>query len=57
VPQLVLSVHYPVRGSSTLYLSSGGKYSGHADFMDGWNTAQFASLVSRCINQDQQCRF
>ena len=57
VPQLVLSVHYPVRGGSGLYLASGGKYSGHADFMYGWDDAVLAGLVSRCINPGQTCRF
>ena len=57
VPQLVLSVHYPVRGGSSLYLSSGGRYSGHADFMYGWDRATFTGLVKRCINGGQTCRF
>jgi uncharacterized protein DUF1996 len=57
VPQLVLSVHYPLRGGSSLYLSSGGRYSGHADFMEAWNRALFESLVTRCINNGEHCHF
>jgi len=57
VPQLVLSVHYPLRGGSGLYLSSGGQYSGHADFMQGWDQSVLAGLVSRCINPGVTCRY
>jgi hypothetical protein len=58
VPQLVLSVHYPIRGGSGLYLSSGGKYSGHADFMDGWDQAVFDQLVANCVDvQTASCKF
>lgn len=57
VPQLVLSVHYPVRGGSSLYLSSGGRYSGHADFLEAWDRPLLESLVSRCINRSEHCHF
>jgi hypothetical protein len=57
VPRLVFGVHYPVHDGTRLYLSSGGQYSGHADFMEGWDQSVLAGLVSRCINADQACRF
>lgn len=55
VPQLVFSVHYPIRGGSSLALSSGGKYSGHADFMEAWDRPLFEGLVTRCINNGEHC--
>jgi hypothetical protein len=57
VAQLVLSVHYPVRGGTSLVLSSGGKYSGHSDFMEAWDRDVLEDLVRRCINRGEHCHF
>lgn len=54
IPQIAFSVHYPTRGhldTSEVELSSGGSYSGHADFINSWDQSELEQLVRRCINQ------
>ena len=41
--------------SSRLSLSSGGQYSMHADFWNGWNPAVMQWLVDNCLNALRHC--
>lgn len=53
VPRIVLAVHYPTRGKANprrIELSSGGVFSGHADFINSWDQSALENLVRRCIN-------
>ena len=36
-------------------LSSGGVYSGHADFINTWDQARLAGLVTDCLNGLRFC--
>ena len=36
-------------------LSSGGVYSGHADFINAWDQARLAGLVTDCLNELRFC--
>ncbi|MGH9187931.1 MAG: DUF1996 domain-containing protein [Acidimicrobiales bacterium] len=56
VPKLVTIVHYPIGGTPDLSLSNGGIDSAHADFVNGWEPAALAALVSSCINGGVRCR-
>ncbi|HSH58396.1 MAG TPA: DUF1996 domain-containing protein [Acidimicrobiales bacterium] len=56
LPELVLNIHYPIRGGRGVTLSSGGKYSAHADFINAWNPTTLAELVKRCLNGVTKCR-
>jgi hypothetical protein len=56
VPELVLVVHYPIKGGRGVTLSSGGTYSAHADFFNAWDPVTLAALVERCLNGVQKCR-
>ena len=40
-----------------MFLASGGIYSGHADFMDGWNPRSLNSLVVDCLNSRAVCGY
>ena len=55
VPAISLILRYPPVTSSNVFLSSGGVYSGHADFMDGWKPAGFRTLVQSCQNHYSGC--
>lgn len=55
VPALVLNVRYPITTNAGLVLSSGGIYSGHADFFNAWNQAELARLTQQCINAAIHC--
>jgi len=53
VPALSLVYRYSapvVDAAHTVFLSSGGQYSGHADFINAWNQHAFAQLVESCLN-------
>ncbi|MEX2211362.1 MAG: DUF1996 domain-containing protein [Gaiellaceae bacterium] len=54
LPALALIYHYPVFGPGTS-LSSGGTYSGHADFFNAWRPDALASLVDGCLNALRHC--
>ena len=57
VPQLVLSVVYPVTGEATaMRLASGSLLSGHADFMNAWDQQALEDEVDLCIRQENVCR-
>jgi hypothetical protein len=56
VPQLTFSVQYPVTGPTDgLSLTSGGLYSGHADFVNSWDQATLEQEVALCLNRDLVC--
>jgi hypothetical protein len=55
VPAVELIMKYPVLGGAGLQLSSGGQYSGHADFFNAWNQQEQARLVRRCLNAGRHC--
>jgi Domain of unknown function (DUF1996) len=50
VPLIRLAVAYPIRGGAGVALSSGGQFSGHADFFNAWNEAALARLVDACFH-------
>ena len=49
LPLIRLNVQYPTTGGSGLSLSSGGQFSGHADFINAWDQATLAKLVRECF--------
>lgn len=53
VPALTLLVNYPVSGAGA-ELSSGGQFSGHADFVNSWNQETLARLVDRYLNRGRR---
>lgn len=56
VPQLQFSVEYPVTGPTDgLSLSSGGLFSGHADFYNAWEPERLAREVSTCLHRGAVC--
>jgi hypothetical protein len=56
VPQLQFSVEYAHTGPTDgLELASGGLLSGHADFMNAWDTEKLADEVSLCLHRDVVC--
>jgi hypothetical protein len=56
IPQLTFSVQYPVTGSiEGLALTSGGLYSGHADFVNSWHQETLVQEVELCLNRDLVC--
>jgi hypothetical protein len=56
VPSLHLNFYWKVSGDlSGLALSSGGVYSGHADFFNSWNQDAQAQLVRQCLNSSMVC--
>jgi len=57
LPMLEIKIPYQLAGTSTagLAYSSGASYSFHFDFMNGWNAARQAYVVSYCINGGRQC--
>ena len=57
VPEIKLVFRYPRIDSSDLFLASGGLYSGHADFMNGWNKTALTKLVDGCLNLQRVCGY
>jgi len=55
VPTISLTLRYPVRGGKGFELSSGGQYSGHADFVNSWDQRELERLVATCLNQLAHC--
>jgi hypothetical protein len=51
VPALATKFSYHVRGGDGLRLSSGGRYSGHADFINAWDPEALRELVDGCLNK------
>jgi hypothetical protein len=55
VPAITLILRYPPIASANVFLSSGGVFSGHADFMDAWNRTAFRRLVTSCLDHYVGC--
>jgi len=57
LPMLEIKVPYKLPGGNTsgLRYSSGAGFSFHYDFMNGWNQARFAQLITYCVNGGRQC--
>jgi hypothetical protein len=55
VPAISLILRYPPIASANVFLSSGGIFSGHADFMDPWIPAALRQLVPSCLNHYIGC--
>jgi hypothetical protein len=51
VPALILVIYYGIRGGTGLELSSGGQFSGHADFVNAWDQGVLQALVDRYLNR------
>ena len=56
VPQLMLSISYPVSGPGhDLSLASGSIYSAHADFFNGWKPEDLEREVRLCLHRGVVC--
>jgi hypothetical protein len=55
VPRLRFIVTYPIQRPSHLSFSSGGIYSGHADFFNGWRQVALNRLVADCFYYRPRC--
>jgi hypothetical protein len=55
VPAISLIYRYPITGGSGVTLSSGGRYSAHADFFNAWRQGTLVSLVNNCLNALRHC--
>jgi Domain of unknown function (DUF1996) len=55
VPAIALIFRYASAGGSGVTLSSGGQYSAHADFFNGWRQSALVSLVNGCLNALRHC--
>jgi len=53
LPGLLLDVLYPVTGGPRSVLSSGGQFSGHADFVNAWDQQILTQRVDRDLNHLQ----
>ncbi len=56
VPALQVNIRYPSAGGPGLVLSSGGQFSGHADFFNTWNEPVLQGLVNGCLNALRHCQ-
>lgn len=57
LPAIKLVLRYPPIDSSDVFLASGGVYSGHADFMNGWNEKALTKLIDGCLNLRRVCGY
>ena len=58
LPALTLVLRYPaavVDAAQTVILSSGGQFSGHADFINAWDEQALTRLVDSCLNAGVYC--
>ncbi|MFI5912075.1 DUF1996 domain-containing protein [Dactylosporangium sp. NPDC051541] len=57
LPMLEIKLPYPLHNGDTggLAYASGGSFTFHYDFMNGWDAARQSYLVSYCINGGRQC--
>jgi uncharacterized protein DUF1996 len=55
LPSVSLVLQYPTAGGSGVELSSGGRLSGHADFVNAWDQAGLRRLVDLCLNALRHC--
>lgn len=56
MPLLQLNVIYPTEGGSGVTLSSGSRYTAHADFFNAWDQEELERLVRRCLNAGRRCQ-
>jgi len=55
LPAISLIYRYPITGGSGVTLSSGGRYSAHADFFNAWRQRTLVLLVNGCLNALRHC--
>jgi hypothetical protein len=56
MPALQLVYRYQGKlPGKTVELSSGGQYSGHADFINAWDQQALTTLVASCLNRYRHC--
>ena len=55
VPLVRITIEYPPQSTNALALSSGGRYSLHADFFEAWRRAAVRRLIRKCIAADLDC--
>ncbi len=56
IPQITMSVGFPVRGSGhDLKLASGNIYSAHGDFFNGWDPEGLQREIDMCIRRGAVC--
>jgi hypothetical protein len=55
LPAISLIYRYPISGGDGVTLSSGGRYSAHADFFNAWRQGTLVSLVNTCLNALRHC--
>jgi hypothetical protein len=56
VPAISLVYRYPtIPAHALVFLSSGGAYSGHADFLAAWHEPALAELVRSCLDEYRDC--
>jgi hypothetical protein len=57
LPMLQMKVPYKLPGGNTsgLTYSSGPSFTFHYDFMNGWDPARQAQVISHCVNGGRQC--
>jgi hypothetical protein len=55
LPAISLIYRYPITGGNGVTLSSGGRYSAHADFFNAWRQGTLVSLVNTCLNALRHC--
>ena len=53
VPGIQLVYDYLPLAPGVAILSSGGQYSGHADFVNSWNQRALTALVNDCLNENR----
>ncbi len=56
VPAITLVYSYLPLGPGAAILSSGGQFSGHADFINSWNERALTKLVDTCLNGGVYCQ-
>lgn len=56
VPGLRIYVSYPLADATGAVLSSGGPYSGHADFWNTWTPEVLRERIDTCVNGAVLCR-
>jgi Domain of unknown function (DUF1996) len=56
MPAIQVNLRYPTAGGPGFALSSGGQFSGHADFFNAWQQGVLTTLVQRCLNGLRHCQ-
>ena len=55
VPLLHLQLRYPLTGQFAITLSSGTRWTQHADFFNAWDQTRLEQLVDDCLNAGVDC--